>query len=230
MRRRRCWASHGFRRKTSSSSSATKNSKLSEQKHLVNWSPCKPNFMIHWDFGAQAHTSADDIFNSVVHRKWDGIRPWKRTSRNPSSATLHLGLFYNNTELNAGGMAASTTATLRKSQLRSFVDAAPKGGYGAVAYRRQVNRDGDVHISFIASKSHVIPLNPKRASHHNSVPRVEIVSAEKAVQLKRFVGKTINLDNLIVRFWSDSESALKMIYNPAKPKACIFRQSSLQDP
>ena len=120
MRRRRCWASHGFRRKTSSSSSATKNSKLSEQKHLVNWSPCKPNFMIHWDFGAQAHTSADDIFNSVVHRKWDGIRPWKRASRNPSSATLHLGLFYNNTELNAGGMAASTTATLRKSQLRSF--------------------------------------------------------------------------------------------------------------
>ena len=94
--------------------------------------------------------------------------------------------------------------------------------YGAVAYRRQVNRDGDVHISFIASKSHVIPLNPKRASHHNSVPRVEIVSAEKAVQLKRFVGKTIKLDNLVVRFWSDSESALKMIYNPAKPRPVFF--------
>merc|ERR1711872_894903 len=120
MRRRRCWASHGFRRKTSSFSSATKNSKLLEQKHLVNWSPCKPNFMIHLDFGVQAHTSVGDIFNSVVHRKWDGIRPWKRTSKNLSSATLHHGLFCNNIELNAGGMAASTTATSRKSQSSYF--------------------------------------------------------------------------------------------------------------
>ena len=118
-----------------------------------------------------------------------------------------------------GGVDNSNIAEVT---IEIFCDAAPKGGYGAVAYRRQVNRDGDVHISFIASKSHVIPLNPKRASHHNSVPRVEIVSAEKAVQLKRFVGKTIKLDNLVVRFWSDSESALKMIYNPAKPRPVFF--------
>ena len=53
-------------------------------------------------------------------------------------------------------------------------------------------------------------------------PHVFSTSAEKAVQLKRFVGKTINLDNIVVRFWSDSESALKMIYNPAKPRPVFF--------
>ena len=103
-----------------------------------------------------------------------------------------------------------------------FCDAAPKGGYGAVAYRRQVNSNGSIYVTILASKSHVIPLNPKRASHHNSVPRVEIVAAEKAVQLKRFVNKTINLEEHVVRLWSDSEAALKMIYNPSRPRPVFF--------
>ena len=103
-----------------------------------------------------------------------------------------------------------------------FCDAAPKGGFGAVAYRRQVNSDGSVYVTILGSKSHVVPLNPKRASHHNSVPRVEIVSAEKAIQLKRFVNKTLNLQEKNIRLWSDSEAALKMIYNPSRPRPVFF--------
>ena len=103
-----------------------------------------------------------------------------------------------------------------------FCDASPSGGFGAVAYRRQVAKDGRIHVTIIASKSHVVPLNPKRASHHNSVPRVEIVAAEKGIQLKRFVKKTLDVEEGQVRLWSDSESALKMIYNPSKPRPIFF--------
>ena len=42
-----------------------------------------------------------------------------------------------------------------------------------------------MYVTILGSKSHVVPLNPKRASHHNSVASVEIVSAEKAIQAVR---------------------------------------------
>ena len=106
--------------------------------------------------------------------------------------------------------------------IKLFCDAAPKGGFGAVAYRRQVNVNGSVYVTILGSKSHVVPLNSKRVSHHNSVPRVEIVSAEKVIQLKQFVNKTLKLQEKNIRLWSDSEAALKMIYNPSHPRPVFF--------
>ena len=72
-------------------------------------------------------------------------------------------------------------------ELHVFVDAAATSGYGAAAYRRIVSEEGVVKVVLLTSRSHVVPLNPARASHHNSTPRLELSSAVKGVELRQFV-------------------------------------------
>ena len=97
------------------------------------------------------------------------------------------------------------------SSLHIFCDAAATSGFGACAYRRVTDDAGNVKIILLCSRSHVVPLNPSRASHHNSTPRLELTSAEKAVELRKFVERATqeSFDNVIL--WSDSEASLKMI-------------------
>ena len=56
-----------------------------------------------------------------------------------------------------------------------------------------------------------MPVNPSRASHHNSTPRLELTSAEKAVEIRKFVERATQKSSDRVTLWSDSESSLKMI-------------------
>ena len=59
-----------------------------------------------------------------------------------------------------------------------FADAS-KDGYGAVAYRRVVAhpkppyRHGKVHMTIVMLRSHCVPLDSSRSSHHGSIPRLE---------------------------------------------------------
>ena len=96
-------------------------------------------------------------------------------------------------------------------ELHIFVDAAETSGYGAAAYRRIVSEEGTVKVVLLTSRSHVVPLNPARASHHNSTPRLELSSAVKGVELRQFVIRATESEFSRIVMWSDSEAALKMI-------------------
>ena len=78
------------------------------------------------------------------------------------------------------------TAGSGDEQLHIFCDVAATG-YGVVAYHRAHGVDGSVHVTILCARSHVVPLNPSRASHHNSIPRLELAAAEKAVEVCLFV-------------------------------------------
>ena len=97
------------------------------------------------------------------------------------------------------------------SSLHIFCDAAATSGFGACAYRRVTDSAGNVKIVLICSRSHVVPIDPSRASHHNSTPRLELTSAEKAVEIRKFIERATNAPFDYVYLWTDSESSLKMI-------------------
>ena len=96
-------------------------------------------------------------------------------------------------------------------QLHVFGDAAA-GGYGSCAYRRIVTPWNEIKVVIVSARSHVVPLNPTRASHHNSIPRLEVAAAHKTVELRQFVERS-SQETIKAVMWSDSEATLKMIYD-----------------
>ena len=95
-------------------------------------------------------------------------------------------------------------------QLHIFTDASATG-YGAVTYRRVIGKAGKIRVSFVCGKSHVVPSDTKRTSHHGSIPRLELVSALKGVDLSRAVSKSIQERIKEVWYWSDSNCVLTQI-------------------
>ena len=104
------------------------------------------------------------------------------------------------------------TFNSRYDQLHVFGDAS-KDGYGAVAYRRVVGHDNSIHVTILLARSHVVPLNPSRASHHNEIPRLEMVAAVKTVEVRRYLERALKHKFSEVILWSDSTSVLKQIFN-----------------
>ena len=56
-----------------------------------------------------------------------------------------------------------------RSELHVFSDASAEA-YGVVAYRRMVAESGEIHVAFITSKAHVVPVKVAAAGHHESIP------------------------------------------------------------
>ena len=106
--------------------------------------------------------------------------------------------------------------------LHIFGDASLEG-YGAVAYRRVVGRSGEVFVTIVYAKTHVVPLDASRASHHNHIPRLELVAAEKTVLMRLYIERALKKTFGRVFLWSDSESALKMIFNRSAPYRIFFK-------
>ena len=87
---------------------------------------------------------------------------------------------------------------------------ASEGGYGAVIYRRVKDKGGKVFV-ILVSRSHVVPLNAKKVSHHNSIVRLELVAALKTAQLKQFLESALGRKLPIVFFWFNSKPVIKQI-------------------
>ena len=66
--------------------------------------------------------------------------------------------------------------------LHIFCNAASTG-FGAVTYFWVVAENGEVFCTIITSRAHVVPLDSSKASHHNSIPLLELTAAEKGTQL-----------------------------------------------
>ena len=117
------------------------------------------------------------------------------------------------------------TVDVLDDELHIFSDASTEG-YGAIAYRRVIGRNGKPHVAIIAAKSHVVPLDPQKSSHHNSVPRLELVAALKAIELRKSVEKALKRKFSKTTMWSDSTAVLKQIFGTDK-KQPVFVNNRL---
>ena len=104
-------------------------------------------------------------------------------------------------------------------ELHVFGDASPMA-YGAVAYRVIKGVDGVMHSNIICAKGHVVPADPARSSHHNSIPRLELVAAVKALDLRKNcekLAREIKAKSGVkfsrTAMWTDSEYVLKSIFD-----------------
>ena len=74
--------------------------------------------------------------------------------------------------------------------------------YAAVAYTRTQYVNGEVCVSFIASKSKVASLKAM------SIPRLELLGATLGVELSEVINRVFNLPTSNLYFWSDSMNVL----------------------
>ena len=64
-------------------------------------------------------------------------------------------------------------------------------GYGCVVYRRVVGRDGSIRVVFLQGRSHVVPKNKSRSSHHGSIPKLELVAAVCGVKAENAIKRSL---------------------------------------
>ena len=60
----------------------------------------------------------------------------------------------------------------------------------------------------------VVPLNAARASHHNSIPRLELVAAVTAIEMRTSIKNSLGEKFSEVVLWTDSEVVLKQLIDP----------------
>ena len=84
---------------------------------------------------------------------------------------------------------------------------ASEEAYGAVAYLRIEDKNGQVQCSFVIGKSHLAP-NPRI-----TIPRLELLAAVTAVRLYQSLKEQLPASVAVVRFWTDSTAVLQSIRN-----------------
>ena len=136
---------------------------------------------------------------TVANKTWDAPLPedvktafdaWQKSI--PLLANIEIPRWWN----------VDATADSVDEQLHLFSDAATSG-YGVAAYRCVTGNDGTIHVSMLTAKSHVVPINPARASHHGSIPRLELTAAVKAVEV------ATHINNLLRRRIDQATSCIK---------------------
>ena len=96
--------------------------------------------------------------------------------------------------------------TVRSIQLHVFCDASLMG-YGAAAYIRVLDIDGNAHLSLVMGKSRVTPVKSV------SVPRLELTAAVIGVKLGRLITSELEFQFESVNYWTDSTTVLQYIAN-----------------
>ena len=103
-----------------------------------------------------------------------------------------------------------------------FADAS-EDDYAAVMYKRNVYEDGSVLISFITSKSKVVPLNA------HSIPHLELLGEILGLHLCLVVSKALG-DHVMKKsvFWCGSMNVLYWVKNPSR-KFKSFKANRIGD-
>ncbi|XP_058449212.1 uncharacterized protein LOC131429180 [Malaya genurostris] len=94
------------------------------------------------------------------------------------------------------------------TQFHVFCDASELA-YGACIYARSTNKDGEIKVTLISSKSRVAPL--KRLS----LPRLELCAALLGAKLYARVSAALRMEGTSCWFWSDSTVTLHWIQAPS---------------
>ena len=83
---------------------------------------------------------------------------------------------------------ATPQTTNGEAELHIYCDAS-QVGYGVCAYRRCTGGGGEIHVTLLFSRAHVVPLDMVRQAlkdqenHHDAMPRLEITAARLAAQV-----------------------------------------------
>ena len=97
-----------------------------------------------------------------------------------------------------------------ENELHVFSDASA-GAYGVVAYRRTVSSGGAIHVAFVGSKAHVVPVKVAAAGHHESIPRLELQAARLAAELRASVVREADRPFDRVFHHTDSKCVLRQL-------------------
>lgn len=97
-----------------------------------------------------------------------------------------------------------------KKELHHFCDASDDG-IGACSYIRQVNDRGQVHVSFLAGKSKVIP-----SKGLFTTPRLELMSAVISTTVSKMLKDELDMAFDNEYYWTDSKIVLGWIANNFK--------------
>ena len=100
-------------------------------------------------------------------------------------------------------------SNITNKQLHIFVDAS-ETAMAAVAYLRTVNRDDQVAVSFVCSKTKVAPINAI------SIPRLELLAAKIGAVLGRILSSCLGVDGESMLLWTDSNDVLGWIRNRSR--------------
>ena len=94
-------------------------------------------------------------------------------------------------------------------QLHIFSDASTLG-YGAVAYMRMVDVNGNIHCTFMMGKARLAPLK------NTTIPRLELTAATVAVRLGCLIQQELDLKLNRVHYHTDSTTVLHYIFSDVK--------------
>ena len=95
------------------------------------------------------------------------------------------------------------------AQLHIFSDGS-ESGYGACAYLRLVDGNGNVSISLVMGKSRLAPIK------QSTIPRLELSGAVVACRLYELISSELEIDLDHVTFWTDSMIVLGYINNTSR--------------
>ncbi|XP_064646159.1 uncharacterized protein LOC135499344 [Lineus longissimus] len=96
------------------------------------------------------------------------------------------------------------------TELHHFSDASERA-YGSVAYLKQTNREGKIHVTIVFAKSKVAPLA------NVTIPRLELLAAVEAVKIDQLLRRELDIQIKSTTFWTDSTLVLQFINNESKP-------------
>lgn len=98
---------------------------------------------------------------------------------------------------------------VKSAQLHAFADAS-EFGYGAAVYLRQTDEHDHVDISLVMGKARVVPLSGE------TIPRSELVATTIASELADFIRREIQIPNIQLYVWTDSQVVLGYVNNTTK--------------
>ncbi len=96
-----------------------------------------------------------------------------------------------------------------KREIHHFSDASTTG-YGQCSYLRLINKQEDVHCTFIMGKGRVSPTKV------TTIPRLELTAAAVSVAVSNTLREELLYDNIEEFFWTDSKVTLGYINNDAR--------------
>lgn len=100
----------------------------------------------------------------------------------------------------------------QKAEVHVFSDAALRL-YGAVAYLRTINEEGEVAVTLLMAKARVFPLNERQSGLHGSMPKRELMGALLATELFKILYEALSELKPTFYLWTDSSSVQRWCFN-----------------
>lgn len=105
-------------------------------------------------------------------------------------------------------------------ELHGFCDAS-NNAIAAVVYTRTTDKDGEVHVNMVTSKTKVSPIKQV------SIPRLELCGAQLLAKLLMEVSQTLNISKNHIHAWTDSSVVLAWLSShPSRWKTFVANRVS----